>query len=306
MSSTKTAALFTLAILSSSCAVIAQPPASEPQPIPLWQGRAPFAHGDTDADIPSISVHLPERGKATGAACIICPGGGYAALMTTYEGHDVARWLNRNGVAGIVLKYRVNYRHPAPLLDAQRAVRLVRSHAKEWHIDPHRIGVMGFSAGGHVASTVGTHFDAGDKHAVDAVDRKSCRPDFLVLIYPVISMGEKGHGGSRAVLLGPDHRSPADELLLSNEKQVTAQTPPTFLAHGKTDSVVPVENSAMFYQALQDHHVPAEFLELPQGEHGLGVGNGPLWAQWQVACLRWLVARKIVPAAAIEAPSAAK
>ncbi len=296
--------LFTLALISAARIVPARQPGTEPEAIPLWQGRAPLAHGDTDADRPSITVHLADPSIATGSACVICPGGGYSALMTTYEGHDVARWLNRHGVAGIVLKYRVNYRHPAPLLDAQRAMRLARYHAKEWHLNPHRIGVMGFSAGGHVASSVGTHFDAGDKHATDLVDRTSCRPDFMVLLYPVISMGPQGHSGSRDILLGPDHRSPADEAFLSNETQVTHQTPPTFLAHGKADHVVPIENSVMFYDALKQHHVPAEFVEIPEGVHGLGVGSGPHWSQWQAACLKWFVARKIIPQSALAGSNA--
>jgi acetyl esterase/lipase len=265
-----------------------------PKPVPLWDQNVPLAKGDTDAEKPDITVYLPDPQKATGTAVVICPGGGYSTLMTSYEGDDVARWLNTHGVAGVVLKYRVNRRHPAPLLDAQRAMRTVRAHAKEWRLDPNRIGVMGFSAGGHVASTVGTHFDVGNPHASDPIERVGCRPDFLILVYPVITMGPKTHAGSRDILLGKENRSAAEEELLSNEKQVTDQTPPTFLVHAKTDSVVPVENSAMFYAALQAHHVPAEFLELPEGEHGLGVGSGPLWKQWQAACLDWMAKRGLL------------
>jgi acetyl esterase/lipase len=265
--------------------------AAEPKPELLWAGGAPGAKGEADADKPSITVHLPSAGKANGTAVVICPGGGYGALMMSYEGHDIAKWLNRYGIAGIVLKYRISpYRHPAPLQDAQRAVRSVRARAKEWNLDSARIGVMGFSAGGHLASTVGTHFDAGNPNATDPIERVGCRPDFLVLIYPVITMGEKGNVGTRENLLG---RNPpaADIELLSNEKQVTERTPPTFLAHAKTDSVVPIENSALFAAALKAHNVPAEFLELPTGAHGLGCGKGPEWMAWQAKCLEWLKAR---------------
>jgi acetyl esterase/lipase len=210
--------------------------------------------------------------------------------MMSYEGHDVAAWLNRAGVAGVVVKYRVRTRHPAPLLDAQRAIRTVRARAGAWKLDPKRIGIMGFSAGGHLASTAGTHFDAGDPKATDSVEQVSCRPDFLVLVYPVISMGPKSHGGSRKNLLGAD---PSPELveLLSNEKQVTKETPPTFLVHAKTDRVVSVENSAMFHAALKAKGVPSEFLELPAGAHGLGCGKGPHWEAWQAACLKWMTAQ---------------
>jgi len=279
----------TALFLVASCASAGQESGSaKPQPLPLWTDKVPLARSEKDN--PTITVHLPPTGKATGAAVVICPGGGYGALMESYEGHDIAAWLNRSGVAGIVLKYRVRCLHPAPLLDAQRALRTVRTRAAEWKIDPAKIGIMGFSAGGHLASTAGTHFDAGDPKAADPVDRAGCRPDFMVLVYPVISMDLKTHRGSRTNLLGPN---PSQELidLLSNEKQVTEKTPPTFLVHSKTDTLVPVENSAMFHEALKAHKVPAEFLELPTGAHGLGCGKGELWAAWQEKCLQWLAAR---------------
>ena len=268
--------------------------AAEPSSQLLWPEGAPGAKGTADADKPSITVHLPPPETANGAAVVICPGGGYVGLMMSYEGHDIARWVNKQGIAGIVLTYRVNpYHHPSEMLDAQRAMRLVRANAAEWKIDPQRIGMMGFSAGGHLASTVGSHFDQGDPKAADPVDRMGCRPDFLVLVYPVISMGGAGHSDSRNNLLGP---SPTPELveLLSTEKHVTAQTPPTFLAHAKTDALVSVENSALFYAALEAHNVPCEFLELPTGRHGLGSGSGPEWKAWQDACLKWLKARGIL------------
>ena len=270
------------------------PPPAEPPSQLLWPDGAPGAQGTADADKPSITVHLPPPSTANGAAVVICPGGGYAELMMSYEGHDVARWLNQHGIAGIVLKYRVSpYHHPVEMLDAQRAMRLVRANAAAWKIDPQRIGMMGFSAGGHLASTVGTHFDQGNPQAADPLDRIACRPDFLVLIYPVISMEITGRSTSRNNLLGA---SPALELiaLLSNEKHVTDQTPPTFLAHAKTDALVSVENSVLFYAALKAHNVPCEFLELPTGQHGLGAGKGKEWTAWQESCLRWLKARWIL------------
>jgi acetyl esterase/lipase len=276
-------------LLAAAPAMAPEPQAAgKPQTFPLWADKAPLARNEKD--IPTITVHLPPPEKATGAAVVICPGGGYGALMESYEGHDVAAWLNRSGVAGIVLKYRVRCLHPAPLLDAQRALRTVRARAAEWKLDPGKVGIMGFSAGGHLASTAGTHFDAGDPKASDPVEKAGCRPDFMVLVYPVITMGPKSHGGSRANLLGPN---PAPDLvdLLSNEKQVTDRTPPTFLVHSKTDALVSVENSAMFHEALKAHKVPAEFLELPEGAHGLGCGKGDLWAAWQDRCLQWMKSR---------------
>ena len=281
--------LFLLALLAGP----ASRPA-EPAPIPLWPEDAPGASGTAPADIPTLTVHPAPAARANGTAVVICPGGGYGGLMMSYEGHDIARWLNARGVTGIVLKYRVApYRHPAPLLDGQRAVRLARAHAAEWRIKPDRIGLMGFSAGGHLASTVGTHFDDGTPAAADPVDRFGCRPDFLVLVYPVISLGASGHGGSRNNLLGAN--APADLVtLLSNELQVTERTPPTFLAHSVTDRVVSVENSRLFASALRGKHVPVELLELPAGDHGLGVGKGELWASWQTACLHWMSDRGLL------------
>ncbi|MEI6235549.1 MAG: alpha/beta hydrolase [Planctomycetota bacterium] len=264
--------------------------ADQPKQEPLWADGAPLAKGTSPADTPGISIFLAPEGKANGAAVVICPGGGYGGLMMSYEGRDIAKWLNEQGIAGIVLQYRVKpYQHPAPWLDVKRAMRTVRARAGELKLDPNRIGVIGFSAGGHVASTIGTHFDAGDANAKDAVERLSCRPDFMILVYPVISMGPKGHGGSRTNLLG---KSPTQEEMdfVSNELHVTDKTPPTFLVHAKTDKVVNVEHSVMFYEALKAHNVPAEFLELPTGEHGLGVGKGPLWAEWQAKCSEWLKA----------------
>lgn len=269
----------------------------EPPVLKLWPAGAPLAKGEKPADSPEITIHRAPAEKANGAAVVICPGGGYGALMMSYEGHDVAKWLNGFGIAGIVLKYRVApYRHPAPLLDAQRALRLTRLHAGEWGLDANRIGIMGFSAGGHLAATLGTHFDAGNAQAADPAEHLGCRPDFLILIYPVISMGAKGHAGSRAALLGPDP-APADVASLSTELQVTAQTPPAFLAHSVQDKLVAVENSRMFAAALQAKGVAATYFELPKGEHGLGCGKGEDWTSWQRACAQWLASRGLVSAA---------
>jgi acetyl esterase/lipase len=284
-------------VLFLACALAALPArgvAAEPKTELLWPGGAPGGKGDRDADKPAITVHLPPPEKANGTAVVVCPGGGYGALMMSYEGHDIAKWLNSYGVAGVVLKYRISpYRHPAPMLDAQRAMRTVRAKAKDLGLDPQRIGLMGFSAGGHLASTVGTHYDDGDPKAADPLDRVSCRPDFLVLVYPVITMGEKGNRGCTENLLGKPPAA-ADIELLSNEKHVTDRTPPAFLVHAKTDQVVPIVHSAMFYAELKAHDVPAEFLELPTGAHGLGCGKGELWAAWQAKCLEWLKARRLV------------
>jgi acetyl esterase/lipase len=271
--------------------------AVKPTVLLLWPAGA---RGNRDADKPSITVFLPAQGKANGTAVLICPGGAYGMLVTTFEGNDVARWLNQYGIAGIVLKYRISpYRHPAPWLDARRAMRIVRANAANWHLNPQRIGIMGFSAGGHLASTLGTHFDEGNRAAADPIERQSCRPDFMALIYPVITMGAKTHPGSRTNLLG-NHPSEAEIALLSNETQVTPQTPPTFLAHAVHDHIVSVDNSVMFYAALQAHQVPAEFLELPTGDHCLGFGHSKEWDEWQQACLHWFVARHLLQQTALQ------
>jgi acetyl esterase/lipase len=242
-----------------------------------------------------ITVHRPAAEKANGAALVICPGGGYGMLVTGPEGHGIAAWLNQHGITGIVLEYRLpRGRSMVPLLDAQRAIRTVRFNAKQWGLDPARVGIIGFSAGGHLASTAATHFDGGDPRAADPVERLSCRPDFAILVYPVVTMGAKTHGGSKDNLLG---RNPKPELveLFSNEKQVTDRTPPMFLAHAKDDTGVPPDNSHMLYQALQAHKVAAEYLELPHGGHGLNGYRGPMWDAWQTKSLVWLAAQKFVP-----------
>lgn len=273
-----------------------------PQPVktgPLWPEQAPVGDGRFEVSSEAqLTVHLPAAARATGAAVVICPGGGYQRLVVQPEGHLIARWLNGHGIAGMVLEYRMpDGRSLVPLLDAQRALRYVRSRAGDWGLDPCRVGIMGFSAGGHLASTAGTHFDAGDPEAADPVARVSCRPDFLVLIYPVVTMGSLGHSGSRKNLLGPD---PKPELVqwFSSEAQVTARTPPAFLAHAVDDKTVPVENSRQFAQALQSQKVAVTCLELPSGGHGLNRYQGPMWDAWQTQSLEWLAAQGFTTAKA--------
>jgi acetyl esterase/lipase len=266
---------------------------TDPPRIALWNGRAPVGDGKFEAGEAWITVHRPA--KPNGAAIVICPGGGYGTLVKGPEGHGIAAWLNEHGVTGVVLEYRLPAgRTAVPLLDAQRAIRTVRTNALEWGIDPAKVGIMGFSAGGHLASSAGTHFDAGNSSAADPVDRASSRPDFLILVYPVISMGEKTHAGCRKNLLG-SNPSPQLAELFSNDKQVTAQTPPAFLAHAVDDKAVPLEHSQSFYAALQAKHVPSQYLELPSGGHGLNGYQGPMWDAWQAQSLAWLAERGFVP-----------
>lgn len=244
-------------------------------PIPLWpDGMVPGALGkDPVKDIPTLTPYLPATEKATGAAIIICPGGGYGKLAD-HEGKDYALWLNERGIAGFVLKYRLGtsgYHHPAMMHDVQRAIRFVRFHATDWKLAPAKIGVMGSSAGGHLAATAVTHFDAGRSDDADPVERIGCRPDLGILCYPVISMGPLTHGGSKTNLLGND---PAPELvqLLSNELQVTKDTPPCFLWHTRDDGAVKVENSLEFANALLKNGVPHDLHIYQTGNHGQGLG----------------------------------
>ena len=270
--------------------------AAEPLRLSIWTDEASLGEGKSEKVKVPITVHLPQPELATGTAIVICPGGGYGGRVVEGEGHGIARWLNSHGIAGVVLEYRLpggNYHRP--MLDAQRAMRVVRSHAVEWKLDPRRVGIMGFSAGGHLASTIGTHFDAGDEKSEDPVERQSCRPDFMVLVYPVITMGEKAHGGSRNNLLGPNPSARLMEFL-SNETQVTDKTPPAFLTHARTDAVVPVAHSQMFYAALKAHGVPVELQEFPKGNHGYNGYHGEEWDAWQKRSLEWLGERGLLRA----------
>jgi acetyl esterase/lipase len=264
-----------------------------PLALPLWQQGAPGAKGSQPADKPFIAVYRPPVEKANGAAVVICPGGGYGSLAP-HEAEPVAKWLNSLGVTGIVLTYRLGprYHHPAMLEDAARAIRLTRAHAPQWGLDAKRIGILGFSAGGHLASTVATHFDPGDPAAADPIDRESSRPDIAILIYPVITMsGPYAHAGSRNNLLGTN---PAPELveLLSNERQVTPQTPPVFLVHTAEDTVVPLENSLLFALACRKAGVPVAMQVYEKGEHGFGLGGqDPILSTWPAQCAAWMRSR---------------
>lgn len=271
--------------------------ADEPERIALWQKHAPLGDGTFDDGDAWITVHRPTNGNGNRTAIVICPGGGYGTLVKEPEGHGIARWLNRHGITGVVLEYRLPAgRAFVPLLDAQRALRTVRAHAKDWDVEPNHIGIMGFSAGGHLASTAGTHFDEGDPDAADPLDRVSCRPDFMILVYPVIVMGEKpAHRGSQTNLLGKD--APPELIAqFSNERHVTERTPPTFLAHAADDKPVPPDNSQAFYEALRKHNVPAKYLELPSGGHGLNGYRGEMWDEWQSESLAWLSQLKFIAA----------
>jgi acetyl esterase/lipase len=263
----------------------------------LWPKGAPGAIGSEAADKPTLTAYLPPADKATGTAVVVCPGGGYGFLAVSHEGKDPAEFLNTLGVAAFVLKYRIapRYHHPAPMQDVQRALRTVRARAKEYHLDPHKIGVWGFSAGGHLASTAATHFDEGKPDADDPVERVGCRPDFAILCYPVITLQPPYyHKGSRDNLLG---KSPDPKLLdsLCNETQVTARTPPTFLFHTNADTGVRPENSVLFYMALRKAKVPAEMHIYEKGAHGVGLApRDPVLSSWPKRLADWLKVRGLL------------
>ena len=265
----------------SSVAQIAKSdaPLPSPPPTPIYNGLAPGALGTQGKDAPHLLEYVPAKGAFPTSAIIICPGGGYGGLAMDHEGRNEANWFQQHGIAAFVLQYRLpaqGYRHPVPMHDGQRAIRWVRSHAAEFNVDPHKIGVMGFSAGGHLASTLETHYDAGAPAAPDPVDRASCRPDFAILVYPVITLTKPGetHEGSKLNLLGPNP-DPAVAANLSNETQVTAQTPPTILFHAQDDHAVSIQNSRDMYAALQKAGVPSELHAYPHGGHGFGYGRHP-------------------------------
>ncbi len=278
---------------SIASAQSANPPSNQPKPIPLWPEGAPGATGSTPEDIPSIQLYQPSTDKASGAAIVVCPGGGYGRLAP-HEGHDIAVWLNSIGVTAVVLKYRLGprYQHPVMIQDVMRAIRFTRSKASEWKIDPNRVGVMGFSAGGHLASTAATHFDAGDPTAKDPIERIKSRPDLAILCYAVITMNDPHtHKGSRKNLLGD---APSQEMmdLMSNEKRVNAATPPTFLFHTVDDAAVPVENSLLFAAGLRKAGVPHELHVYERGRHGVGLAqNDPALSTWPRLLENWLRAR---------------
>lgn len=263
------------------------------QAVPLYPDGAPNAQGSAPDDTPTLTPY-PVKGKDVApTAIIICPGGGYFRLAMTYEGYDVADWCNRHGISAFVLKYRLGpkYKYPNELLDAQRAIRWVRAHASQYGYKEDQIGIWGFSAGGHLASTAGTHFDDGKSDPHDDIDKQSCRPDFLVLAYPVITMKtQTTHQGSLRNLLG-EKPDPALVTLLSNELQVTSKTPPAFLFHTTEDPVVPVENSISFYLAMRKAGVPAEMHIYLKGKHGVGLAaKDPVLHTWTDHLYDWLKA----------------
>lgn len=274
------------------------PAQSEPDTLLLWPEGAPGALGNDPHDRPMLIRYPAPPEIATGAAVVVYPGGGYSNLAMDHEGHQIARWLNSFGVSAYIVTYRLGkdgYRHPVPMHDGQRALRTVRANAMPWKIDPKRVGVLGFSAGGHLASTLGTHFDAGQADAADPIDQVSSRPDFMVLLYPVINFTEEyQHAGSRKMLLGED----ADSALvasLSNETQVKANTPPTFLVHTSEDSSVPPQNSVYFYLALHEKGIPVEMHIYEKGRHGLGLGSrGSAFASWAERCEEWMEERGLL------------
>lgn len=271
--------------------------AAEPKTEMLYPGAAPGAVGDEDRDKPTLTIWPADPAKAVGTGVVVCPGGGYGALAMDHEGKQIAEYLNGLGISAFVLKYRLGprYHHPAELNDAQRALRTVRARAKEFGVAPDRIGIWGFSAGGHLAATAGTHFDAGKPESGDPVERVSSRPDFLVLAYPVISFTtEYTHKGSRRNLLG-DNPDETLVKLLSNELQVTPQTPPTFLFHTDADTGVPAENSVMFYLALRKAKVPAEMHIYQQGKHGVGLAQAdPVLSTWPARLTDWFKRRGLL------------
>jgi len=270
---------------------------SDPQTFLLWEHGAPGALGDRDEDKPTLTYYSPLRPSDTRTAIIVAPGGSYHMLASNHEGRQVANWLNAIGVTAFVLKYRLGprYHHPVELGDAQRAIRVVRARAVEFGIQPDRIGIMGFSAGGHLAATTSTHFDVGNASAPDAIDRTSSRSDFAILAYPVISMSASyTHQGSATNLLGEN----ADAALrqeLSNELHVTSQTPPTFLFTTNEDTLVPPENTIAYYLALHKAGVAAELHIFEKGPHGVGLDLGdPSTGEWPNLLRNWLRARGLL------------
>jgi acetyl esterase/lipase len=287
------------------------------QVIPLYDGEIPNAKPCNEKDHefidtswiktgilivdhitkPTLTVYEPLKEKRNGAAVIICPGGGYGVLAAGHEGVDVAKVFNNAGVTAFVLRYRLpkdecmNNKEYVPLMDAQQAIYFVRSHAQQYHLDINKIGIMGFSAGGHLASTAGTHFDPVRKELTNA----NIRPDFMLLIYPVISFNDTiGHLGSRDNLIGKD---PDKKLvhLFSNEEQVTSKTPPTFLVHASDDDGVIPENSIRFYQALLKNKIPAELHLYEHGGHGFGLNNTTTNEDWFKSCIDWMRSNKLIP-----------
>ena len=261
---------------------------------PLWPDGAPGSMGAADHDVPALMAFPAAKENATGCGVVVCPGGGYGGLAMDHEGHQIAAWLNQRGISAWILRYRLGskgYHHPIQQGDVLRAIRTARNNAAAVEADPNRIGVWGFSAGGHLASTAATHFDLGNPNATDEIDKLSSRPDFAVLCYPVITMEEEfTHKGSRRNLFGSDRYDDSELVeLLSNEKRVTANTPPTFIFHTTEDQAVPVENAIRFYSALRKHSVNCELHVYQNGRHGVGLGgNDPILSTWPTHLENWL------------------
>jgi acetyl esterase/lipase len=271
-------------------------------PVLLWSEKAPGALGEATKDKPSILVYAAKSDSTKGQqettpAILICPGGGYGHLAKNHEGDQIAKWLNTIGITGVVLNYRhrgKGYTHPAPLHDAQRAMRMVRHHANEWRIDNDKVGVLGFSAGGHLASSVSVHHDAGHPNSKDPIERQSCRPDYSILCYAVIAFNQPfTHRGSQHNLLG---KNAANSLVneMSSERQIDKTTPPAFLWHTSNDGVVPPQNAISYYMALLEHKVPCEIHIFENGRHGIGLGKGMAAEQWSELCKRWLIERSVL------------
>lgn len=295
------AALATLVLCALACTPsVAQDPAvlTGTKQL-LWPEGAPGATGAGQGHEPSITIYLPEAAKATGTAIVVCPGGGYGGLAIDHEGEQIGQWLIKEGIAAFVVQYRHAplYGHPYPLMDAQRAVRTVRAGAAAWGLKPDRIGILGFSAGGHLTASTGILNEGGDPSAKDPIDQVSARPDFMVPIYPVITMQDDyTHKGSRKNLLG-ENPDPALVERYSLERQVNAQTPPTFLVHTTDDQVVPVENAVQLYLAIHKAGVPVEMHIYEKGVHGLGLGGGDeAFATWPGHFIHWLHVRGFLSA----------
>lgn len=265
--------------------------------IALYEEAMAPAHISGAMNAPALHLFPLHESKKPVPAVVVCPGGGYGGLATGHEGMEVARWLNGQGIAAFICQYRVEPNcHPVPLQDAQQALRVVRARAEEWNVDPVRVGILGFSAGGHLVSTVATHFDGGDPDSADPVKRQSSRPDFTVLIYPVISLLPPfGHVGSGKNLLG-DNPEPGLAESLQNDQHVTKDTPPAFLVASTADTGVSAENSITYYLALHRAGVPAEMHVYEPGPHGFGLGKGdPVLSTWPDLFIKWLHTRAVLP-----------
>ncbi|MDD3586365.1 MAG: alpha/beta hydrolase [Thermoguttaceae bacterium] len=294
--------VFCIAMYTASTAVLAagsgSPAKQAKTPLPqsadanetinIWPQGAWYGPGMFEKVEVKLHVFLPDATKATGQGVIICPGGGYRALCIVPEGYKIAKWLNAHGIAGFVLEYRLPDGRPfVPLADAGRAIRYVRANAERFHVRTQAIGIIGFSAGGHLASTAVTHFDQGRPNDADPIRRVSSRPDFGILIYPVVTLTDKTHAGTKNNLLG---KNQTEEMIImfSNEKQVGPDTPPVFLAHAVDDRTVPIVNSTSFVDSMKKFGRSVRYVELANGGHGLNGYKGPSWDKWQAECIQWL------------------